>query len=81
MRDIAAELKNLRLYGMSEAWVSLMAQGASTGLQSAHWLVDHLLDAEHTDRLLHVELPSWKILLLGPLVHRGDYRVPNDLAV
>jgi hypothetical protein len=24
-------------------------------------------------RLLHVELPSWKILLLGPLVYRGDY--------
>ena len=24
-------------------------------------------------RLLHVELPSWKILLLGPMVYRGDY--------
>jgi hypothetical protein len=30
-------------------------------------------------RLLHVELPSWKILLLGPLVYRGDYQTIQRL--
>lgn len=25
-------------------------------------------------QLIHVELPSWKILLLGPLAYREDYR-------
>jgi hypothetical protein len=36
-------------------------------LQSSHGL------AVGKSRHLHVELPSWKILLLGPLVYRGDY--------
>lgn len=52
MRDISADFKGLRLYGMSEAWDSLLAQGDSAGFQAARWLVDHLLDAEHTDRAM-----------------------------
>ena len=31
MRDITAELKQLRLYGMAGAWLDLIEQGASTG--------------------------------------------------
>lgn len=52
MRDITTELKNLRLYGMAGAWDELLAQGESAGLQSASWLVEHLLDIEHTDRAM-----------------------------
>lgn len=50
MRDVAGEMKSMRLYGMAGAWEELAAQGESAGLQSARWLVEHLLDAEHTDR-------------------------------
>lgn len=48
--DVAAELKELRLYGMSGAWEDLVANGDDTGVQSSRWLIEHLLQAEHTDR-------------------------------
>ena len=35
MREVATELKGLRLYGMSSAWDDLVAQGNSVGLQTA----------------------------------------------
>ena len=51
MRDITAELKELRLNGMVSAWTDLMAQGeASTA--ASRWLIEHLLQAEHTDRAM-----------------------------
>jgi DNA replication protein DnaC len=51
MRDITTELRELRLNGMVSAWTDLMAQGdASTGTSS--WLIEHLLQAEHTDRAM-----------------------------
>jgi len=52
MRDVAAELKALRLYGMVSAWEEIVAQGNSVGLQTARWLIEHLLDTEHTDRAM-----------------------------
>jgi DNA replication protein DnaC len=49
MRDVPHELKELRLYGMVDAWKDLTAQGeASTA--SSQWLIEHLLQAEQTDR-------------------------------
>ena len=49
MRDLAAELKTLRLYGMAGAWEEVTAQGLSS-VDASRWLIEHLLDAEHTDR-------------------------------
>jgi DNA replication protein DnaC len=51
MREIAAELKELRLYGMAGAWVDLTAQG-SAGIEASRWLIEHLLQAEQTDRAM-----------------------------
>ena len=49
MRDVTAELKELRLHGMVGAWTDLMTQGqASTA--ASKWLIEHLLQAEQTDR-------------------------------
>jgi DNA replication protein DnaC len=49
--DVTTELKELRLHGMVDAWTDLMAQGeASTA--SSKWLIEHLLQAEHTDRAM-----------------------------
>ena len=50
MRDIAAELKALKLYGMATTWGDLVSQEALTSLESSRWLIEHLLSAEITDR-------------------------------
>lgn len=51
MRNVTVELKELRLHGMADAWTDLLAQGeASTA--SSTWLIEHLLQAEHTDRAM-----------------------------
>lgn len=49
MRDLTAELKALRLYGMAEAWIELEH---GTGVETSHWLLEHLLQAEATDRAM-----------------------------
>jgi DNA replication protein DnaC len=52
-RDISTELKELRLQGMAQAWDDLRTrQGESTdgGIQASQWLIEHLLQAEHTQR-------------------------------
>jgi DNA replication protein DnaC len=51
MRDVMTELKELRLHGMVSAWTDLMAQGVMS-TESSRWLIEHLLQAEHTDRAM-----------------------------
>ena len=51
MSDVTTELKGLRLHGMAGAWTDLMAQGA-TSTESSRWLIEHLLQAETTDRAM-----------------------------
>jgi len=50
--DLTVELKGLRLHGMAGAWVDLVEQGSSAGLDTSRWLVEHLLQAETTDRAM-----------------------------
>ncbi|BBG91160.1 MULTISPECIES: ATP-binding protein [Aeromonas] len=45
MRDLMAELKELRLHGMATAWAELTAQGESN-TASSKWLLEHLLEQE-----------------------------------
>ena len=71
MRDVALELKNLRLYGMASAWGELVAQGESAGLQTAGWLIEHLLDVEHTDRAMRS---------ISYQLHSAKFPVHRDLA-
>jgi DNA replication protein DnaC len=50
-RDIGADLKSLRLYGMSSAWADLVEQeGGGSEVQGSRWLIEHLLQAEDVDR-------------------------------
>lgn len=51
MRDLTIELKGLRLHGMASAWSDLLTQGA-TSTESSMWLIEHLLQAENTDRAM-----------------------------
>ena len=50
-RDVTTELKELRLLGMVNAWTDLTAQGDSQ-VAASKWLIEHLLQAEHTDRAM-----------------------------
>ena len=50
--DVLVELKSLRLHGMAGAWADLMEQGGNTGIESSRWLIEHLLQAEGTDRAM-----------------------------
>jgi len=52
MRDVTAELKELRMHGMANAWEDLLGQGQLAGTDSSRWLIEHLLQAEHTDRAM-----------------------------
>jgi len=49
MRDLTVELKQLRLHGMAAAWADLLAQGNAQA-DGAHWMIEHLVQAEATDR-------------------------------
>ena len=51
-RDVTVELKALRLHGMAGAWADLVAQGGGVGVDSSRWLIEHLLQAETTDRAM-----------------------------
>ncbi len=49
MRDVITELKALRLHGMAATWVELGEQN-SAELQRSRWLIEHMLEAEASDR-------------------------------
>lgn len=51
-QDIGQELKALRLHGMAGAWSDLTEEGGGTGIATSRWLIEHLLQAEHTDRAM-----------------------------
>ena len=70
MRDLIAELKSLRLYGMADAWAELTAQG-ETSVQSSRWLLEHLLRAEDADR--HERSIAYQL-------HAAKFPVHRDLA-
>jgi len=50
MREITAELKSLKLYGMAGAWNDLQANGNASSLEESRAVIEHLIDAETTDR-------------------------------
>ena len=50
--DVLVELKALRLHGMAGAWADLVEQGGNAGIENSRWLIEHLLQAEGTDRAM-----------------------------
>lgn len=71
MREVAAELKALRLYGMVGAWEDIIAQGTLATVESSRWLIEHLLEAEHTDRAMRS---------IRYQMHAAKFPVHRDLA-
>ena len=50
--DVLVELKSLRLHGMAGAWADLVEQGGNAAIETSRWLIEHLLQAEATDRAM-----------------------------
>lgn len=71
MRNVSDELKALRLYGMAGAWEYIIAQDAQTAVGSSRWLIEHLLQAEHTDRAMRSIIYQ---------MHAAKFPVHRDLA-
>ncbi len=70
-RDVTVELKQLRLHGMAGAWADLVEQGGNAGLESSRWLIEHLLQAESTDRAMRS---------VSHQMHAAKFPVHRDLA-
>ena len=70
MRDLAIELKALRLHGMAAAWAELLSQGAAE-LDASRWLLEHLLAAEATDR---------SVRSVNHQMHAAKFPAHRDLA-
>jgi DNA replication protein DnaC len=66
--DVLVELKALRLHGMAGAWADLVEQGGNSGVESSRWLIEHLLQAESTDR--HMRSVSHQMKAARFPVHR-----------
>ena len=71
MRDVMVELKQLRLHGMAGAWGDLVEQGGNAGLDSSRWLIEHLLQAEGTDRAMRS---------VSNQMHAAKFPMHRDLA-
>ena len=72
MRECAVELKQLRLHGMASAWSDLVEQGGGgSAIESARWLLEHLLQAETTDRAMRS---------VSHQMHAAKFPVHRDLA-
>lgn len=53
--DVTTELKELRLHGMRQAWDELTTHEGKPNevrIQTSRWLIEHLLQAENTDRAM-----------------------------
>ena len=74
MRELAVELKQLRMHGMAGAWADLVEQGGGgggTAIESSRWLLEHLLQAETTDRAMRS---------VSHQMHSAKFPVHRDLA-
>ena len=70
MRDLIAEFKGLRLQGMASAWDELVVNDPSSRLEGSRWLIEHLLQSEHTDRAMRS---------IGYQMHVAKFPVHRDL--
>jgi len=52
MSDLINQLKALRLHGMASGYAELLENGGEATISSSQWLLEHLVQAETTDRAM-----------------------------
>lgn len=65
-----SEFKKLRQHGMTGAWEELLAN-SGVGIETSGRLIEHLLQAEHTDRVMRS---------IAYQMHAARFPVHRDLA-
>jgi DNA replication protein DnaC len=50
--ELLTELKHLKLHGMTQAYAELIQDGSLAQGDASHWLIEHLVRAESTDRAM-----------------------------
>ena len=71
MREIVSEFRAMKLYGMAGAWGDLVTGGQQPIMEDSRWLIEHLLDAEATDRVIRS---------IRYQMHAAKFPVHRDLA-
>jgi DNA replication protein DnaC len=71
MSDILTGFKALKLYGMAGAYADWLAQSSTVEQQTSAWLIQHLLEAEQTDRALRS---------ISYQMHAAKFPIHRDLA-
>jgi DNA replication protein DnaC len=69
--DLLVELKGLKLHGMAQAYAELIQDGGKATLDTSHWLLEHLVRAEHTDRAMRS---------ISHQMHAARFPIHRDLA-
>ena len=69
--EIIPALKALRLHGMASSYADLLEQRGASGSAEAQWLLQHLLQAERTDRALRS---------IRNQMHAARFPIHRDLA-
>ena len=86
MRELAVELKQLRMHGMAGAWADLVEQGGGGGggaaLESSRWLLEHLLQAERfLNFFIGLELPNHVVIAVRQLMPILAVALPNPVVL
>ena len=68
-------LTSMRFHGRVAAWSDLIAQGESS-IASSKWLIDHVLDAEETDRAMRTVRHQLSAVKLP--IHRDQATNPPE---
>ncbi|HWU75359.1 MAG TPA: ATP-binding protein [Rhodanobacter sp.] len=71
MAEVITDPKALKLHGMAQAYVELLEQGGSVAMQTSQWLIEHLLEAEHTYQAMRT---------IAYQMHVARFPIHRDLA-
>jgi DNA replication protein DnaC len=69
--DVLTELKDLKLHGMVQCYAEMIATGGLAPGDASHWLIEHLVRAENTDRALRS---------IRHQLHSARFPIHRDLA-
>ena len=69
--DLLTELKQLKLHGMAQGYAELIQENGTAALDASHWLIEHLVRAENTDRAMRS---------IRHQLHSARFPIHRDLA-
>ena len=71
MAQVITDLKALKLHDIAQAYGDLLEQRGTAAMQASHWLIEHLLLAEHTYQAMRT---------IAYQMHTARFPIHRDLA-